>query len=134
MQKVDMVGCRCALAASALLLSACETASLAPEARTAPAPVAHEAAQVSLSDHEALLRAMRPGQAVDPEHRATIRILSETLARMTRDMDAGTRPATLSVSAERALREFAATAGGEAEMQRILAHLVEERSAPDARQ
>jgi hypothetical protein len=128
-----MAGWRCALAALTLLLSACETASLAPEPRTAPAPAA-QAARVSPSDHEALLRAMHPGQPIDPEHRETIRILSETLARLPTGADPETRSATLSASAERALREFAPTAGGETEMQRILARLIEERSVPDVRQ
>lgn len=112
--------------AAALLLSACEAGSLGPEPRTAPAPV------VLNADYDALLRAMHPGQAVDPQRRETVRVLVETLARMTPDAEAGTGVATLSPSAERTLREFAASGGGAAEIQRVLQRMITEHDERDA--
>lgn len=126
MQKLELNRWRAMLAA-ALLLSACETASIAPEPRTAPAPATLAA------DYEALLQAMQPGQPGQPVDRRqveTVRVLAETLARMEADAESGTGAASLSPSAECALREFAASPDGQAAMQRVLDRMAGE---PDPR-
>lgn len=111
---------------AAFLLSACEAGSLGPEPRTAPAPMVWNA------DYDALLRAMHPGQPVDSKRREKLRVLVETLARMNPDAEVGTGVATLSPSAERTLREFVASRGGAAEIQRVLERLIAEHDEQNA--
>ena len=133
MQDLAMVRSLAPMVAAALLLCACETATLAPAPRTSPAPAARETAQgTSLAEYDALLQAMHPGQPVDPRRRETVRALAETLGRMAADAEAGTGAAALSPSAERALREFAASPRG-MEMQEVLERMIAGRAVPDGR-
>src|SRR5215210_6915642 len=99
----------------ALGAAACEPATLGPEPRTVPASSPVAAMPSDGADYAALLQAMHPGQPVTAEQRRTTHALDERLAKLYADagLAAEGSPA-LSPAAERALREFAASPGGQA--------------------
>jgi hypothetical protein len=125
---------RNAIAVLALILcAACESIALAPEPSLVPqAASAGEAALVLNGvDYDALLIALNSGQPVEPEQRERVRMLVETLARMSPPPGAEpvSAPAVSPLSApavERALREWAASPDAEG-AKRVLERLIAER-------
>jgi hypothetical protein len=106
------------ITAAALTLAACESASLAPEVRIAPATAPSDAAR-----YDALLQAMNSGDEATPEQRRAVLRLAEALGRTTFGHADGSAPApALSPAAQAALLELAASPSG-AEMRRALERL-----------
>jgi hypothetical protein len=115
-------------AAAALLLSGCESAALGPDPLSSPTP-AQAPSFVGAVDVDAVLRAMHPGQAVDPAQREQLRGLVAAMSELEVEASRPAAPPAVSASAERALREMRASPGDTAAMLRALELLVAEHRA-----